>query len=181
MKRAWWLQSCLPIRSPSKICSASWCAAIRNSSSIGSWPGQKTDRGPMSFSFWPLFGSAPSQRSEHHRRVHPGMSGGLQLPASPACCTDARASPFQSRHLAADGPNSFSPSGTSSEKRTPRRDSLIGRTGEFYFGAFGENSGGIDTRAACANATSRPLTSLTASSLNSRLNFLLCIPTLQFR
>jgi hypothetical protein len=25
------------------------------------------------------------------------------------------------------------------------------------------------------------LTSLTASSLNSRLNFLLCIPTLQFR
>ena len=29
----------------------------------------------MSISFWPLFGSAPSQRSKHHRRVHPGMSG----------------------------------------------------------------------------------------------------------
>lgn len=33
---------------------------------------------------------------------------------------------------------------TSSEKRTPLRDSLIGQTGEFYFGAFGESSAGID-------------------------------------
>src|SRR5690606_31570424 len=37
------------------------------------------------------------------------------------------------------------------------------------------------SRAACATATPRSFTNLTASSLNSRLNFLLCIPTLQFR
>src|SRR5690606_20245726 len=37
------------------------------------------------------------------------------------------------------------------------------------------------SRAACATETPRSFTSLTASSLNSRLNFRLCIPTLQFR
>lgn len=37
------------------------------------------------------------------------------------------------------------------------------------------------SRAAWATATPRSLINLTASSLNSRLNFLLCIPTLQFR
>ena len=37
------------------------------------------------------------------------------------------------------------------------------------------------SRAAWATETPRSFTSLTASSLNSRLNFRLCIPTLQFR
>ena len=37
------------------------------------------------------------------------------------------------------------------------------------------------SRAACATETPRSFTNLTASSLNSRLNFRLCIPTLQFR
>ncbi len=39
----------------------------------------------------------------------------------------------------------------------------------------------IEVAVSLGNRNTRSFTSLTASSLNSRLNFLLCIPALQFR
>src|SRR5690606_28094196 len=68
----------------------------------------------------------------------------LQLPAEAARRTHAGTPAVQSRHHATGDQSGAPTPRKTTEKSATFRDELSGRTGEFYFGTFGENSRGID-------------------------------------
>lgn len=72
----------------------------------------------------------------------------LELPAQAARRTHAGTPAIQSRHHAAGDQPGAAAARKTTEKSATLRDELSGRTGEVYFGTFGENSRGIDMQIA---------------------------------